>query len=502
MSGVADVERIVEIAVIVAAMWPSLRACASATYRKANPRAAAAAAGALAVAGFLTASAAMGQRPALGALAALAGAGAVAAAWRARPGMGRARRLPPGRLTILPPFGAVFDRYFFDAQAEAFGPVFKVGGLRHPVVCVVGLARGQALLRDAEDALVVPEMPFSREIPGGFIRYQPPADHARTRVVLARALSRDLIDSRTPAMTSILHQRLDSMVALCRQSRDGGVAPAPPLRDATFACLADCLLGIAPNDDRFARLIALFRDIDHRKAFRPLGGRGRAALLAVGRLAHPSTQRCALAEIAAASPELARDPTVVGNVAYMVRLAGRDVADLLRWLLKLLAGDPIWLRRLREEMRRPPHAGGPAPLANRIVTEALRLCQSELIHRVARREVELDGFVVRPGWLVRICVSESHRDPRVFSNPRSFDPDRFLAGRPPVGEFMPFGAREHSCLGEHLTMAIACAFVSELAAHHDLAVGSDGPVQMGRYHWRPNRRFRVRLTQLEDGGPS
>jgi cytochrome P450 len=187
---------------------------------------------------------------------------------------------------------------------------------------------------------------------------------------------------------------------------------------------------------------------------------------------------------------------VVGNVAYLVRVAGRDVADLLRWLLKLLADDPVWLRRLRDEISRPLQVAGPAPLATRVVLEALRLCQSELVGRVAKREVELDGFVVRPGWVVRICVSESHRDPRAFPSPRAFDPDRFLSGRPPVTEFMPFGAYRHSCLGEHLTVTVAGAFVSALAARYDLAVVRDGPVEMGRFHWRPNRRFRVRLTPL------
>ena len=45
--------------------------------------------------------------------------------WRARPGYGTRRALPPGSLTLVPR-GPWTDEKFFARQAQRYGPVFKM----------------------------------------------------------------------------------------------------------------------------------------------------------------------------------------------------------------------------------------------------------------------------------------------------------------------------------------------------------------------------------------
>jgi cytochrome P450 len=396
-------------------------------------------------------------------------------------------------LTLLPPVEAVHDPHFLAKQSAAHGPVFKIGGLRHPVACIFGLDRGLDLLQRCDDAVELPTLPFSREIARGFVRYQSREDHARYRRVLGRALSRDLVDRNAPAFERTMRDALAAMAGQCRQAPGGAIPPLPPLRAAVFACLAECLLGIPADDERYPALLAEYRHLDQHKALSLFAARGHRAITAIGTLAGRPASHCMLSEIISAAPESASDPTILGNVAYMVSIGRVDVADLLRWAIKLLGDNPSWQERLRTDGGRSA-TGNRNDVAYRITMETLRLAQSEFINRIATRDIEVGGYVIPRGWVVRICVRESHRDPSVFPDPERFDPDRFRAGRPPATAFMPFGANRHTCLGEHLTLTIAASLLTALVDGYDLTVASDGPVEMGPFHWRPSSRFRVRLT--------
>jgi len=191
--------------------------------------------------------------------------------------------------------------------------------------------------------------------------------------------------------------------------------------------------------------------------------------LAAGREPMPSV----VSAIARADPDVLDDPNVTGNLVLVLRTASVDVASLLHWILKMLGDHPEWYLRVRED------ASG--DLARRIVLETLRLQQSEFIQRRVLEPVEIEGHTVPAGWFVRLCVRESHRDPEVFADPASFDPDRFVGRRLSRYEYSPFGRLEHRCIGETLTLALAGTFVSELARGYDWTVVRDGPPEFNRY---------------------
>ena len=100
-----------------------------------------------------------------------------------------------------------------------------------------------------------------------------------------------------------------------------------------------------------------------------------------------------------------------------------------------------------------------------------------------------------PGWLVRVCTQESHRDPSLFDDPNRYDPDRFLRPSWSAAAYAPFGIDGHSCIGEALTRRFTSMLLVRLARSYDIVVTADGPLQMGEFqHWTPSDDFRIRLV--------
>jgi cytochrome P450 len=191
-------------------------------------------------------------------------------------------------------------------------------------------------------------------------------------------------------------------------------------------------------------------------------------------------------------PESRRERTVVVNLLYILQTTRIDVAGLLAWILKKLTDHPEWRERVRAECTL-----GEGTLAERIVMETLRLEQSEFLYREVHDDIEVGDHRVPRGWLLRICVRESHRDPAVFEDPETYDPDRFSKRRYGWNEYSPFGMARHACIGRDLTRTIARIFVRELAGGYEwTAVEDGGREACGRHwdHWRPSSRFRIRLT--------
>jgi enediyne biosynthesis protein E7 len=176
------------------------------------------------------------------------------------------------------------------------------------------------------------------------------------------------------------------------------------------------------------------------------------------------------------------DETLARNLVYAVRTGGSDLGSFLHWLVWELARSPDWLERAAEGRD-----------AEAIVHETLRLHQSEYLYRQAERLVEDAGVSLPRGGLLRLCVAESHRDQAVFRNPERWDPGRFLAGRPPMEAYMPFGAPGTSCVGAAMSIVVARAFVRSLSAYR-VTVAADGPHEHDGWHWRPSSRFRVSLA--------
>jgi cytochrome P450 len=96
--------------------------------------------------------------------------------------------------------------------------------------------------------------------------------------------------------------------------------------------------------------------------------------------------------------------------------------------------------------------------------EALRLCPPAAgVGRLAVRDIAVGGYRVQAGTLLAVGIYALHRDPALWDDPLTFDPDRFSpenSKRRERWHFVPFAGGARSCIGEHFarletTLALA-----------------------------------------------
>jgi cytochrome P450 len=102
----------------------------------------------------------------------------------------------------------------------------------------------------------------------------------------------------------------------------------------------------------------------------------------------------------------------------------------------------------------------------RVLHEALRLCPPAAgMPRVITEDITVDGHRVEAGTLLSICLYALHRDPALWDNPLTFDPDRFLPERSQGRsrwQYLPFGGGPRSCIGDHFAMLEATLALATL----------------------------------------
>lgn len=422
--------------------------------------------------------------------------------WHARPNYGVERGLPPGSLALFP-VEPLLDHLALFKRAAKYGPIFKIrGSLRRaamsawpkPMICIVGLELGRELLTRCDYKLESPEPSFSRHTPKGLLRYMNDGDHHTYRQIFQATISPEVARARAAFITDQIRRCLAEIGAACAGSQTG-ISPQPYLSRMVLTMWLDLFFGVLPGNPDVEPLERLLEEINPEGAVFLAGRRARKSLADITAILNGQVGQwdvpphCYLAELLAAEPNALDDRTLMGNLIYLLRMSAGDVESFLRWILKQLAEHPAWLDRTRRDA---DHSSG---LAERIALETLRLEQSEYLTRRAREGLALKDYSIPKGWLVRVCVRESHLDPTVFEDPFSFNPDRFLGHEYSGTEFSPFGIGRHSCLGSHLTMAIAKSFVAELARGYDLQKTADGAREFRQFHWQPSSLFRVRLSE-------
>ena len=456
-------------------------------------------------------------------LAIAAALGLLYAWWRARPGYGARRHLPPGSLALGRSLDAIDDRTFYRDQAARFGPIFKMSQFGRPVACIVGFERARGILVDQADCLSGATLPYNRFVPGGALRYMARSDHRDVAPAFRAALTRLDFPSAEPDVRAAFRAGLERLAAESRSRPKVGVHPRDYWGPMLLPALARTFLGLDPARPEVGQIGGELQKLELGCGGGPLWRRRvREGLDRTGDVLRDAFAACeagsaglgegagsgdpapgsALAYLLAAKPALFDDPTLTGNLILILRLAFGDLTGLFDWLFKMLSDHRDWLVRLREEgpatagVMAGDGDGHPPALAARIVMEALRLEQSEFLYRRVVRPVRLEDWVLPAGWLLRVCIQESHRIAAVFEEPDRFDPDRFARGAFSPTEYSPFGLDSHACMGARLTLSLGGVFVEELA-RFDWEVLQDGPIERDgnrqRYHWRPSRRLRVRM---------
>jgi cytochrome P450 len=91
-----------------------------------------------------------------------------------------------------------------------------------------------------------------------------------------------------------------------------------------------------------------------------------------------------------------------------------------------------------------------------VLYEALRLCPpgANAVRRIMQ-DIEVDGYRVGAGTFAVVGIYAMHRDPELWEDPLTFDPDRFSPQRSKGRsrwQYLPFGGGPRSCIGDHFAM--------------------------------------------------
>jgi cytochrome P450 len=195
--------------------------------------------------------------------------------------------------------------------------------------------------------------------------------------------------------------------------------------------------------------------------------------------------------------------------AMTLFLAGHETTALaLSWTWYLLAQHPAIAGRLRDELRRVLGGSAPTPAhlpllryAERVIQESMRLYPP--VYAIAREPIhdcEIGGCQVPSGTTIFMSQWVVHRDPRFFSDPECFRPERWAreqAASIPKFAYFPFGGGARTCIGNTFAMMEAVLILATVAQRFQLALLPGPPVTPKPFvTLRPARPMDMRLERL------
>ena len=187
-------------------------------------------------------------------------------------------------------------------------------------------------------------------------------------------------------------------------------------------------------------------------------------------------------------------------------LAGHETTALaLSWALYLLSQNADVEERLHEEVDRvlagrlPSVADLPSlSLVESVTKETMRLYPPAWsVARTAIADFELEGYRISAGANVVMSQWIMHRDSRFFSEPESFDPDRWNTSacqNLPRFAYFPFGGGPRQCIGASFAMTEAVLILATIVRRCRLVSVEKTPVlPVPSLTLRPNDPISMRI---------
>jgi len=142
-------------------------------------------------------------------------------------------------------------------------------------------------------------------------------------------------------------------------------------------------------------------------------------------------------------------------------LAGHETtSNTITFGIYELCNNPEIQERLYEEIKdvkeNQMEAVNSLPFLENFVKEVQRL--HSIVGGVTRNNIEATeilGYHVPANTRVVLNIRGIHRNPKYYSDPEKFDPDRWLEPNAHPYAFMPFGDGPHNCIGKKMAMVEA-----------------------------------------------
>ena len=330
------------------------------------------------------------------------------------------------------------------------------------------------------------------------------ADHHRRRGAVQRAFTRPRLNGWIPMILERSDAAIDRVIAGMDNRSDQPIDLYPVGRDLILGVTLHAFFG-----ERLARRVDEFSDLFQRaQAFieapgvnqlpHPIPFTARSRVRAdrrridriineevADRRANPTGDPLDILEVIATDGTLT-EAEIRDQVNTLIGAGYDTTASTFAWLLWCAALEPGVWSRLREEADRvlgpvdtpssEPDGSilGQLDYAQRVVHESLRLHPAGLIGaRVAAADVRIGDHIIRKGTLIAWSPYRAGRDPKTWTDPERFNPDRHLSltdDQKAAADraWIPFGRGPHMCIGFALAQMELVLMIARFAQRLDL----------------------------------
>jgi retinoid hydroxylase len=316
-------------------------------------------------------------------------------------------------------------------------------------------------------------------------------DRHRTRKRLLLAAFRDdALASYLPNIFAILARFVDAWVAAGEHEIAGGLSQLGfDIADMLFAASDPMVSNVEGAADFAALIKGTFSppiNLPFTAYGRAIKARDRLRAYIKRQVATRDGEGTALGVLKAArgpgGERLAAEELEIELLHFFFAAHG-GLTAALAWAIVVLGEHPALAARLREESDRQLGDATPTLAQVRALTHARAVAREVLraypvapttFFGVARRDLELDGLVIRAGWKGAGAIWATLQDGSTFADPTTFRGDRLgddAVAALPSNAFVPQGGGPpdgHRCAGEALIQLVVPAFLGWFTRHYDL----------------------------------
>ncbi|KAF5731566.1 Ent-kaurenoic acid oxidase 1 [Tripterygium wilfordii] len=170
------------------------------------------------------------------------------------------------------------------------------------------------------------------------------------------------------------------------------------------------------------------------------------------------------------------------DVLLMYLNAGHESSGhTMMWGTVFLQAHPEFFQKAKAEQeeivkRRPPTQKGMTlkefremNYLSKVIDETFRVLTFSLTaFRRAKKDVNINGYIIPQGWRVLVWFRGVHLDPELYPNPKEFNPSRWEGFTPKAGSFLPFGAGSRLCPGNDLALLEISVFLHHFLLNYQL----------------------------------